>query len=262
MSKQAIVGLEAEVARAKELFASLSDEEWQAASGCDGWRVQDVAQHMAAVYQQLAAPDTIDAGDSGQAEVAAEIPVQDRKDWTPEQVMAAYDEWSEKGLGALSALQDPPMADTVVPLSDLGEHPLHLLGNAIAFDHYCHLRHDIGTAVERAAALPQDPDVLGPTLEWMLAGLPQMCADELAAASPQSVNLVVDGPAANSWCLSPGDGSRWVIANGADDDAPVVRTTAHDFVSWGTKRSDWRDSSAGDVADPAVASVLDAINVI
>jgi uncharacterized protein (TIGR03083 family) len=265
MSKQAITGLEAEIARAKELFASLSDEEWQAPSGCDGWRVQDVAQHMAAVYQQIAAPDTIDAGDSGKAEEAAEVPVQARKDWTPQQVMAAYDEWSEKGLAALSALQEPPMADTVVPLSDLGEHPLHLLGNAIAFDHYCHLRHDIGAAVERAAALPRDPEVLAPTVEWMLAGLPQMCADALADAPAQPVNLVFDGPAANSWCLTPGDpaaGPRWVVANGADDDAPVVRTTAHDFVSWGTKRSDWRGSSTGDVANPDVGAVLDAINVI
>lgn len=265
MTKQAITGLEAEIARAKELFASLTDEEWQAPSGCDGWRVQDVAQHMAAVYQQIAAPDTIDAGDSGKAEVSAEVPVQARKDWTPQQVMEAYDEWSEKGLAALSALQDPPMSDTVVPLSDLGEHPLHLLGNAIAFDHYCHLRHDIGAAVERAAALPQDPAVLEPTIEWMLAGLPQMCAEELAQAPAQPVNLVFDGPTANSWCLTPGDpaaGPGWVVAHGADDDAPVVRTTAHDFVSWGTKRADWRGSSTGDVSNPAVGAVLDAINVI
>lgn len=265
MSKQAIVGLEAEIARAQELFQSLTEEEWQAASGCDGWRVQDVAQHMAAVYQQIADPESIDAGDSGKAEEAAEVPVQARRDWAPEQVIAAYDEWSAKGLTALGALQEPPMADTVVPLSDLGEHPLHLLGNAIAFDHYCHLRHDIGVAVERASSLPHDPDVLAPTLEWMLAGVPQMCADQLAQAPAQPVNLVFDGPAANSWCLTPGDpdaGSRWVVANGADDDAPVVRTTAHDFVSWGTKRSDWRGSSTGDVSNEAVAAVLDAINVI
>ena len=78
---------------------------------------------MAAVYQQIAAPETIDAGDSGKAEVAAEVPVKERRDWTPQQVMEAYDEWSGKGLAALSALQEPPMADTVVPLSDLGEHP-------------------------------------------------------------------------------------------------------------------------------------------
>ena len=137
--------------------------------------------------------------------------------------------------------------------------------DAIAFDHYCHLRHDIGAAVERAAALPRDPAVLAPTIDWMLAGLPQMCADELAAAPAQPVNLVFDGPAAHSWCLTPGDpaaGPRWVVANGADDDAPLVRTTAHDFVSWGTKRSDWRSSSTGDVTNPAVGAVLDAINVI
>jgi hypothetical protein len=76
---------------------------------------------------------------------------------------------------------------------------------------------------------------------------------------------VFDGPAANSYCLSPGDpaaGPRWVVANGADDDAPVIRSTAHDFVSWGTKRGDWRTMTTGDVSNPAVASVLDAINVI
>lgn len=265
MSKQAIVGLQAEIERAKALFSSLTDAEWAAPSGCDGWRVQDVAQHMAAVYQQIAAPDTVDAGDSGMAEVAAEIPVQERKDWTPQQVIAAYDEWSEKGLAALAGLQEPPMADTVVPLSDLGEHPLHLLGNAIAFDHYCHLRHDIGAAVGRAADLPRDEAVLGPTIEWMLAGLPQMCGDQLAAGPQQPVNLVFDGPAANSYCLTPGDpaaGPRWVVANGADDDAPVVRTTAHDFVSWGTKRADWRDTSTGDVSNVNVALVLSAINII
>jgi hypothetical protein len=42
----------------------------------------------------------------------------------------------------------------------------------------------------------------------------------------------------------------------------VVTTSAHDFVSWGTKRSDWRESTTGDTADPYVAAVLDAINVI
>ncbi|WP_420452019.1 hypothetical protein [Ilumatobacter sp.] len=177
----------------------------------------------------------------------------------------AYDEWSVKGLAALGAVQDPPMADTVVSLSDLGEHPMHLLGNAIAFDHYCHLRHDIGAAIARAADLPRDPTVLAATLEWMLAGLPQMCADALDGAPRQPVNLVFDGVAADSWCLTPGDpeaGPRWVVAHGVDDDAPVVRTTAHDFVSWGTKRADWRSTSTGDVDDPRVAAVLDAIDVI
>lgn len=265
MTTAAITGLTAEIARAQELFASLTPEEWAAPSGCDGWRVQDVAQHMAAVFQQIADPESVESGDADRTEALAEVPVQARKDWSVDQVVAAYDEWSAKGVAALSGLQEPPMADTVVPLNDLGEHPLHLLANAIAFDHYCHLRHDVGAAVDRAASLPQDPAVLQPTLEWMLAGLPQMCGEQLSAAPQQPVNLVFDGPAANSYCLTPGDpsaGPQWVVANGADDDAPIIRSTAHDFVSWGTKRADWRATSTGDVNNAAVASVLDAINII
>jgi uncharacterized protein (TIGR03083 family) len=261
MTKAAIEGLETEVRRAKELFAALTVDEWSAPSGCAGWRVQDVAQHMASVFQQIADPASIDTGDAEGAEQAAEVPVQARRDWTPAEVVAAYDEWSAKGAAALSVLQEPPMADTAVPLSDLGTHPLHLLANAIAFDHYCHLRHDIGASVDRAAQLPHDEAVLRPALEWMLAGLPQMCAGDLAAAPAVALNLTFDGPAASSWALVPGDGS-WTVTEGLVDDAPVVRTTAHDFVAWATKRSDWRDSVRGDVGDPQVAAVLDTFNVI
>lgn len=262
MSQIAIAGLNAEVARASELFASLTASEWGAASGCTGWRVQDVAQHMAAVYQQLAAADTIEVDTSAAegAEASAELVVQARKDWTIEQVIAAYSEWAPQGVAALAALQEAPMADTVVPLGDLGSHPMHILGDAIAFDHYCHLRHDIGAAVERAAALPHDADVLRPAVDWMFAGLPQMCAAALADAPQQAVNIVFDGPASGSYLLAPGPES-WTVSATADPDAPTVHTTAHDFISWATQRADWRSTCTGEVGQDA-AAVLDAINVI
>ena len=153
------------------------------------------------------------------------------------------------------------MADAQVPLSDLGTHPLNLLGNAIVFDHYCHLRYDIGAVIDRAAALPQDEGALVATREWMLAGLPQMCAEALAGALQQAVNIVFDGPGGGSFVLAPGaDG--WTVEEGSDASAPTVHTTVHDFVSWGTKRSDWRDVVTGDIDDAAVVSVLDAINII
>ena len=261
MTAAAIPALETQVRHVKELVATLTPEEWAAASGCDGWRVQDVVQHMAAVFQQIADPTSIDSGDSGKAEVAAEVPVQARKDWTVNEVMAAYNEWSEKGVAALAGLQTPPMADTVVPLSDLGAHPLHLLGNAIVFDHYCHLRHDIGAAVDRAAALPHEDAALTATLEWMLAGLPQMCAGELAVAPRQAVNLAFEGAGGGSYLLAPGT-DAWIVSEGANPDVPTIVTSVHDFVSWGTKRSDWRDQVTADHDNPDVASVLDAINII
>lgn len=260
MTAAAVQALENEVDNARQLFSTLTPQEWAAPSGCDGWRVQDVAQHMASVFQQIADPTSIDTGDSGKAEVAAEVPVQERRDWSPDQVVAAYEEWAGKGVAALAALQEPPMADAVVPISDLGTHPLHLLGNAIVFDHYCHLRHDIGTAVDRAATLPRDDAALSATLAWMLAGLPQMCAAELARAPQQAVNLVFEGPGGGSYVLAPG-ADLWTVAEGSSPDAPTVRTTVHDFVSWGTKRADWRASVSGGT-DGDVAPVLDAINII
>jgi len=261
MTAAAIPALEHQVRHARELFVTLTPGEWAAPSGCEGWRVQDVVQHMAAVFQQIADPASIDVGDSGKAETSAEVPVQARADWTIDDVLAAYQEWSVKGIAALAALQEPPMSDTVVPLSDLGMHPLHLLANAIVFDHYCHLRHDIGAAIERAAALPQDEDALTATLEWMLAGLPQMCATELATTAQQPVNLVFEGPGGGRFVLAPGE-DGWTVTEGSSAHAPTVSTTVHDFVSWGTKRSDWRTRVTGDVDDSDVASVLDAINVI
>ncbi len=223
MTAAAIPALEQEVRFAKELFATLTSAEWETASACDGWRVQDVAQHMASVFQQIADPTSIDTGDSGKAELAAEVPVQARRDWTINQVVGAYDEWSPKGVAALAALQEPPMADAQVPLSDLGTHPLNLLGNAIVFDHYCHLRYDMGAVIERAAALPRDEGALVATREWMLAGLPQMCAEALAGAPQQPVNIVFDGPGGGSFILAPGtDG--WTVAEGSDADAPTVHS--------------------------------------
>ncbi len=261
MTAAAIPALETQVRHVKELFATLTPAEWAMESGCVGWRVQDVVQHMAAVFQQIADPASIDSGDSGKAEVAAEVPVQARKDWTVDEVMAAYDEWSEKGVAALTALQEPPMADTVVPLSDLGSHPLHLLGNAIVFDHYCHLRHDIGAVVDRAAALPREEAALAATRDWMLAGLPQMCARELAAAPQQAVNLVLEGPGGGTFVLAPGD-EGWSVRESTAPDQPTVTSSVHDFVSWGTKRSNWSEQVTGDTDNPDVAGVLDAINII
>jgi uncharacterized protein (TIGR03083 family) len=265
MTTAAVDAVRTERDRAIELFESLTPEEWAAPSGCEGWSVQDVACHMASVFHSIADPSSIEQGTSDDVEANAEVPVQARRNWTPEQVIDEYRTWSEAGLAAFAAMQDPPLADTVVPLGNLGSHPLHILANAIAFDHYCHLRHDIGHAVERAAALPRDGDVLAPGLEWMLVGIPQMCADALAGSPSQTVNLVLDGPGGCTAVLAPGEG-RWTVDIGSTDpDAPTLVSDGHAFVAWATKRTAWRDhaeitGAAGDVA--AAASVIDAVNVI
>lgn len=257
MTHAAITALRAEQQRALDLFATLQPAEWTAGSGCEGWRVQDVAQHMASVFHSIADPGTIEAGSSTDVEQNAEVPVRARRDWTPDEVMAEYVEWSERGIATLAAFQEAPLAETVIPLGNLGSHPMHILANAIVFDHYCHLRHDIGAALTRAASLPRDGDSLRATVEWMMTGVPQMCAEALATCT-SGVNLHFTDLDVQ-YSLVQGV-PLWSVASQADPALPTVTTTAHDFVSWGTKRTDWRD--AGIAADGPVGQTLDAINVI
>jgi uncharacterized protein (TIGR03083 family) len=258
VSAGAIDALRAEQQRALDLFVSLSADEWQLASGCAGWRVQDVAQHMASVFHSIADPSTIEGGTSDDVEQNAEVPVQARRSWTSAQVLAEYREWADKGIATLEMMQAPPLADTVIALSNLGEHPMHILGNAIVFDHYCHLRHDIGAAIERAAQLPRDPAALRATVEWMLAGVPQMCAAALTGCT-QGVNLVFSDVADDGYHLAPGN-PLWTVSPGVDASLPTVSSSVHDFISWGTKRADWR--SLGVQCDGHAADTLDALNVI
>ena len=262
MSRAAIPALQSESDRALRLIASLSTQEWAQPSGCGGWRVQDVVAHMGSVFRSICGDPSIPADPSGDAEKSAELAVAPRKEWTPDQVAGEYREWAPKGIAALAALQDPPMAQAVVPLGNLGSHPMHILANAIVFDHYCHLRHDIGATIPRAAGLPRDEAALTVTLEWMLSGLPQMCAAALADAPRQRVNFHFEGVGEQNFVLEP-TAAGWVVRAGALPGAPTCRTSAHDFVSWGTKRADWRATARLDgPAAPAAAGVLDAINVI
>jgi uncharacterized protein (TIGR03083 family) len=265
MTQAALDALVAERDLALELGRSLSQEEWAAPSDCAGWRVQDVYGHMASIYHQVADPSITPPDTGGDNEAAAERMLDPLRDLSADEVLAEYQAWSDKALAALGPLQEPPLADTVISLGNLGSHPLHLLANAFVFDHYCHLRHDVLRPcgpIDRPP-LPADELRLRPTLEWMLAGLPQMCADGLASMD-RPLALVFVGPAVSSWVLQPPvDGGPVTIVQGDGAAAATVTTGAHDFVQWGTKRRDWRTLDVRVEGDEVyAAAVLDVFNVI
>jgi len=52
----------------------------------------------------------------------------------------------------------------------------------------------------------------------------------------------------------------WEVGHGADASLPVCVTSAHEFVSWATKRADWREHAQ--LSESDAAPTLDAINVI
>ena len=254
MSQAAIDALRAERDEVLKLARSLSDDEWAAASDCDGWRVQDVITHMTMGMRQVVDPASVPSGDGPDVEQDMELGVSARKGWSNADVLADYEAISAQAIEVFGSLQDEPLASTPIPMKNLGTHPMHLVPNAFAFDHYCHLRIDIlrPTGPIDRPAPPSDELRLAPTIEWMLAGLPQMCEEALAKVVTAPVRIDITGPGAASITLG-GDG----------DPAATIRSTSRDFVIWGTQRRPWRDYDVTIEGDAELgAAVADNINII
>lgn len=254
MSQAAIDALRADCDEVLAVARSLSPDEWAAPSDCEGWRVQDVVTHMTMSLRQVVDPASVPMGDGPDVEEDMELAVAPRRTWTPGQVLEDYEAVSGQAIDALAGLQREPLASTMIPMKNLGTHPMHLLANAFAFDHYCHLRVDIlrPTGPIDRPSPPIDDLRLVPVMEWMLAGLPQMSADALDKVLTAPVLLDLTGAGASTLTLG-GDG----------DVAATIRSSAHDFVIWGTQRRPWRELGVTIEGDEALgAAVADNINVI
>ncbi len=266
MSALGIEGLKANHADLAEVLTSLTDDEWAMPSACAGWRVQDVLAHITSNMKMMVNPDppTADAPTDVKAEEAAEAMVAPRKAWTATRLMAEYNEYLPSFIGALTSMQDEPMASMVIPLADLGSHPMHILSDVFSFDHYCHLRHDmLGPAGPLTRSLPAADDArVRPGIDWMIAGLPHMCRAELTGADRPWV-LELTGAGAGTWTVQPvGADGLVTVLEGREAGVGTVTSTAHDFVSWGTQRSNWRSSCALTGDSDYLAANLDAINII
>jgi len=264
MSTLAVEGFRAERTAILEVLGSLTPEEWNLPSACAGWAVRDVVGHLGCTLHGVVDPAFLPDFSSG-TEEGMEPPVALRREWTIAEVVAEYETYSGQAADAFAMLQDEPMASSELPMGQLGTHPMSMLASTFLFDSYCHLRHDLlapGGPLDRPEP-PRDEQRLAPTVEWMLAGLPWMCADALETLE-RPVALVLDGPGGGAWTIAPGgpDGRVTVSEQVTADAAATVTSDPHAFVSWGTQRSPWRDhvTISGDAA--IAARFLDAINII
>ena len=249
--------------QALALAGSLSEQEWEAPSDCAGWRVRDVFAHLGHTFHGVCDPSLMGGGDTPEAaEAALGKSVDERRDWTIDQVLDEYRTYAPQVLELLRSMQEPPLADSELSLGALGTHPMHRLANAFVFDHYCHLRDDVLApygSVERPAPEPSE-SYLAPTMEWLMGGLPQMCAPALGIVD-RPVTFHFTGAGGGTWSLVPaGDGTTRVVEGGVADAAAEVTSGTDEFVRWGTKRRDWRDEGVSITGDEAYAAgVLDAI---
>ena len=263
MSQLAVDGLRAERDAILTIAKSLTEAEWNAPSGCKGWAIRDVVAHMGSVLHGVVEPAYM-ADTSTGTEAAMEAPVAERRAWPVEEVVAEYETYSEQATNVFAMAQEPPMAETMLPMGELGTHPMSMLAATFLFDAYCHLRNDILQplgSVDRPAP-PRDEMRLQPTVEWMLAGLPWMCSAQLTFVD-RPFALELTGPGGGTWTIAPGgDEGRVRVVDGDAGAVARATSTTHDFVIWGTRRRPWRDyvTLAGD--EQYAARVLAAINII
>jgi len=264
MTQQAVDGFRAERAEILALAKGLSDDEWMQPSACDGWTIRDVMGHMACTLHGVIDPAFLPDSSKG-TEAGMEPQVAERRGWPVAQVVEEYETYSEQAANVFASVQDPPLSGTMLPMGDLGMHPMSILPSVFLFDGYTHLRADIlapGGSIDRPQPV-RDAQRLGPTVDWMLAGLPWMCADALRVVD-RPLELTLDGPGGGTWTIAPGgdDGRVSITEEPCAGAAARVRGTDHDFVIWATKRASWSDFVKVEGDADYAGRLLDAFNVI
>jgi len=247
MTTAAITALRADHAAISELAGTFSEEEWNAPSACEGWAVRDVLAHMTQLWRQVVDPGSLPPGDpSGSSERTQDRWVEALRDTPVEQVLADYRTLGEQAIAGVEGLQG---VEDTMDLGDLGTHPMHLIANAFAFDHYTHLRVDVlapGGPIERPA--PEVTEAhLDAAADWILAGIPQMSPDAVA----EPVELELTGLAGRTVHLGPEGEPR-----------ATVTSSIPDLVLWSTHRRPWRELDVKVTGDEAAGTrFLDAVHV-
>ncbi len=245
------------------LCRTLGDAEWAAPSDCAGWSVQDVVSHMAAAFHGCFTPWLLRVMRTSDIERSNDGDVDGRRGWEPAKVLREYETWSGRFCTLVPVTQRPPVRGVRIPLGDIGRYPVGLLASAFVFDHHVHLRHDIAAPLGRSVPAP-DAEHMAAVLEWLLAGLPQMCGaalswlDRAGGADPhRRRRRRLDGEPAGADRRLRVDEGRSPVA------AAAITGTAADFPIWGTTRRPWRDYGLTIEGDEGLATrFLDALNLV
>jgi uncharacterized protein (TIGR03083 family) len=237
----------------------LTDAEWRTPSAAPGWRVQDVVAHIGSSCHAMFGPAALKLMRSKDIERYNDELVDERRNWSPSQVLAEYERWSQVVIRVMGPVSRTPLARVPLGLADLGRFPAGQLPGALVFDTHTHLRHDIAPALGRP-----DPDTDGNrmavVLDWMMAVL----SNQLRAARPpwlnRPVSIALSGPGGGSW-LVQADGR--VVAGSSDDAAAQIAGVTTEFPEWGTQRAGWRDRDVTVGGDAEYGDLfLDAVNIV
>lgn len=259
MTTDAVAALTTFQTRLLDVARSLDEREWHAASASPGWRVRDVIAHLGvgarSIIDPLPLPDGAVLPENRERQHDMNVAL--RYDWTTDEVLDEFADFAAQRLERIPAFQEEPLASNEIEIPGLGSYPMHAVANALSFDYYLHLYHDIcgptGPVVRDLTEVTHDE--MYPVVQWMMWGLPQMQGPELDDALFAPITLELTGPGASTWTIRRPDPAGGLVVEEATGADVVVTSAATDFASWGTGRSSWHAASTVD-GDAVVATAF------
>jgi uncharacterized protein (TIGR03083 family) len=241
----AVETVRADGAALLQIGAGLTEEQWRAPSGCQGWRVQDVVTHLANLFWILVDPAKLPPFEGVPTEQAQEAAVRARRGMSGAAALADYQQAAGPALDQLAQLET---LDMEMPLGDLGTYPAALGPAAYSFDHYTHIRADLfePRGPLTGSPPPSDAQRLGPVLDWIAAALPQQ---NPAAAAACQLELEVTGAGARS------------ISFGSGRPTATIRSDGPSFVRWVTQRGSWAAVGAQATGDDEALAAARTLKV-
>ncbi|MER5596296.1 maleylpyruvate isomerase N-terminal domain-containing protein [Streptomyces sp. NPDC002265] len=249
-----------------DIVPQVDESAWELPSACPGWRVIDVIAHLGALAHEAVEPPAPDPSWPKNRERYHDLRVGERRGWSHDEVLDEWRRFTPLQLEILEQGQQVPQADEPVVVPGLGTYPRHLLADTMAFNVLCHLRYDLlAPGGPLPLVLPPPDDALiAPAVEFMLAGLPQMQGRELDATVDEPLVLDLTGPGGTTVTVLPAQGphEHLSVVPGDTGATTRVRSTASNFVSWGTTRTSWRESCEITGAPATAEQFLDRLNII
>ncbi|KPM52061.1 hypothetical protein ACG83_31420 [Frankia sp. R43] len=260
------VAIERTLAETLDVFGALTADELAAPSACDGWTVHTTLAHLTISVAGFAGLISITPYDQGlEFEAAVDAHTHEVAERPTAELLDIIRSSVPAVLAIFGGLTDE-LATTPVNMGTAGSYPLASLADAIVFDHTCHTRWDVLTPrgpVRRT--LPDlDGERLAAATRWLIGGIRQMTTDRFHELLTDPLALVLTGPGGTALRLLPHAEATELHhdATAAQDGTrATVRTSATDFILWGTGR-EARHGRVEITGDTAYAdTVLDAFRV-
>jgi uncharacterized protein (TIGR03083 family) len=264
VSHAGIVGMRSAAGDLVDIGRGLDDTEWHTPSAAAGWSVRDVISHVGCLLELLQAAVRGETLPDSGIEAINDAMVAERRGWDNTRILENVHKQLEQAITAFIPLQDEPTASVESPMLDLGTYPLHAIADMFTFDMTTHLRYDIlAPRGPIARHLPLLDEVrLGPSVSWLLGGIPQMQAD-LASHLIAPLALRLIGPGGGNILIDTEAGAITVEPlQSSDRPAATLTSTTADFLAWSTARLPWRGLVAVDGDQDVADEFLDAINLI